>query len=409
MNTFNQLSVGNSPQTKDDWLAKSIEISELFSPTAPVEENELFSGRVLQLKRLIDTIFQRGQHVVIYGDRGVGKTSLLNIFENKIIPQASSVKIFRTRCYEDDDFTKIWERIFDDYKKKNGDFAADDVDSTLSPHSLLKIVGTLGAEIKPVFIFDEYDRITDAETKLKMAETIKLFSDDSSNSTIALVGVGRTIHDLIVDHESTKRAVRQIGMPRMDALEQREIITKRLSKAGMTVDDGVLRRIVILARGMPVYAHLLGMHAAQAAIDGQSLNVTEKHLFASLGECLDQCGESTRHDYVKAIHSTVPKNQYREILLACALAQPDEFGAFTQAAVRDATILLFKEVKEIPAFARHLQAFCSIDRGPILEKEGTPKSYKFRFTDPMMQSYLIIKGFTDGMIRTEQILPQMEN
>ncbi len=53
-------------------------IHEAFTPGAPINSRDLFSGRKKQVDKAISTIFQRGQHAVIFGERGVGKTSLAN-------------------------------------------------------------------------------------------------------------------------------------------------------------------------------------------------------------------------------------------------------------------------------------------------------------------------------------------
>lgn len=65
-----------APKTDQDWFAKRFEISQLFSPTEPVREADLFVGRTDHIKRVTEGIMQGGQHVVVYGERGVGKLRL---------------------------------------------------------------------------------------------------------------------------------------------------------------------------------------------------------------------------------------------------------------------------------------------------------------------------------------------
>src|ERR1700722_14287876 len=52
---------------------------ESFSPSAPIDRRDVFAGRRDQLAALNTVMRQRGQHAVIYGERGVGKTSLAGI------------------------------------------------------------------------------------------------------------------------------------------------------------------------------------------------------------------------------------------------------------------------------------------------------------------------------------------
>lgn len=63
---------------QDKWDVLEGEILDVFSPGAPIRERELFSGRLDQISQLLDAVRQNGKHAVIFGDPGVGKTSLAN-------------------------------------------------------------------------------------------------------------------------------------------------------------------------------------------------------------------------------------------------------------------------------------------------------------------------------------------
>ena len=47
-------------RTKDDWKTLSYEASQIFSPSAPVDESDLFAGRSEQIERTIEVILERG-------------------------------------------------------------------------------------------------------------------------------------------------------------------------------------------------------------------------------------------------------------------------------------------------------------------------------------------------------------
>ena len=395
----NQLALpGLPPASDEDWFAKRIELSEVFSPTEPVRESDLFAGRGQQIVRLIDSVFQGGQHAVIFGERGVGKTSLANTFKQKIFPTSSRVRLFSTQCYQNDDYADIWTRVFGKHVWDGGEYAFDDIDDAVAPHDLGQIMKKFNASVRPVFIFDEFDRIIDADAKLRMAETLKLFSDECPEITIIIVGIGRTIRDLLEDHQSVRRAIRPIEMPRMTEAEIKEIVHVRLGKVGMAISEDTLNEMVSLCKGMPGYAHLLGMHSGRAAIDERSLIIKDSHLTGSLGACLEEAGEIIRQDYATAIQSSQPGNLLKQALLACAMAEQDEFGSFTAASVREPYTRIMKSPRDIPDFNRHLNAFCSKLRGAILERTGSPKNYRYRFRDAVMQCYVIIRGIKDEML-----------
>ena len=52
----------------------------------------------------------------------------------------------------------------------------------------------------------------------------------------------------------------------------------------------------------------------------------------------------------------------------------------------------------IANFQSHLIAFCTEERGKILQQHGIPRAYKYRFTEPKMQPYVIMQGINTGDI-----------
>lgn len=54
-------------------------LNKVFSPIAPIKRKDFFFGRRMQLDHIVDAINETGQHAILYGERGVGKTSLANI------------------------------------------------------------------------------------------------------------------------------------------------------------------------------------------------------------------------------------------------------------------------------------------------------------------------------------------
>ena len=53
---------------------------------------------------------------------------------------------------------------------------------------------------------------------------------------------------------------------------------------------------------------------------------------------------------------------------------------------------------EIAAFSRHLADFCADDRGPVLERTGVPRRYRFRFRNPLLQPFVIMQGLARELI-----------
>ncbi len=64
---------------KKERLIKDSGVREIFTPNKPVNVVDLFFGRKELAKSIIESINTPGQHLLLYGDRGVGKSSLANI------------------------------------------------------------------------------------------------------------------------------------------------------------------------------------------------------------------------------------------------------------------------------------------------------------------------------------------
>lgn len=389
------------PKSDDDWFSLWCELGDLFNPTLPVEEEELFAGRADQIDKMMDSIFLTGQHIVIYGDRGTGKTSLINVISKKIFASSKTRIFFPVQCFTEDDYVSIWERALRDFRFDNGDYADDYVDDTVTPDTIYSVINKFPKIKKPVFVFDEFDRINDKRTKTMVAETIKLLSDRTSEATIIIAGVGQTIKALIDEHESIGRHMRQIHMPRMKQSEIEDLVNKRLSRVKMEMEPRVLQAIIYFAHGMPAFAILLAKNSSQNAVKEKTLMISEDVLYKSLESSLEETFESTRQAYSLAIESPQPSSSYRESLLACAIANQDEFGRFRAADLRGPLSAILKRSREIPDYSRHLKQFCSEERGPILQRTGSPRNYKYQFIDPMMQSYVVTRGVKEGIFPHE--------
>src|SRR5438477_11741420 len=103
---------GNAPKTPEDWLHLSYDVIESFSPGAPIDDLNLLAGRLHQIEQLIDVVVQRGQHAILYGERGVGKSSLANTFSVRLVTRTSTRSALTITCDPSDDFTQLWRKVF---------------------------------------------------------------------------------------------------------------------------------------------------------------------------------------------------------------------------------------------------------------------------------------------------------
>lgn len=399
------------PKTSDDWNALLFEATQLFTPSTPIDENALFAGRGEQIRKMLDASMERGKHVILFGERGVGKTSLAKVFHSLFPSTLRNIFAIREQADPSDNFTSIWRKVFKDIHVR----ATRDGKSDLIPVSEFhgdeiapddvrrELEGLFKTSDIPILIIDEYDKLGDREkTNELMANTIKSLSDYGVNATVMLVGVADNINDLMGQHASLGRCVEQIPMPRMNITERKEILDKIIPRLGMKLHPDALWKIVHLSRGLPSYVHSLGLYSAESAIQRRSLLITEEDVDRAIKRVLERSQESIKDEYAKAVHSNRSDNLYKEVLLACALADTDSEGRGTFAPLavcKPLTNILQRDKPvRIDAFQQHLKKFITEERGNILMRRGHERAFRFRFREPMMQPFVIMQGIEQGLV-----------
>ena len=379
-----------------DWNVASSTTRSLFEPRSPIDQNELFSGRIGQVTDLLEVVYEKGAHAIIYGERGVGKSSLANVIRENVPPVVANIKFVKDNCRPEDGFFHLWSKML--YGFTYEDTPISDILKDEDRHFIVpKILETLDRSHQYVFIFDEFDRVSSDGTKAAMADTIKHFSDYPQNITIIVVGVGFSVTELFGAHPSIERCCKQIQMPRMSKHEISQIIIGRSDKIGIQVSTSLIDQLVELCQGFPGYGHLLGREALLAAIDRKSRVVHTTDTESAINRSVESAQESMKRMYQKATYSA-KENIYRHVLLACAMTKKNDMGLFSPTDVREVLSGILKRRVEIGNFARHLAAFCDVDRGPILRKTGKPKRFQYQFIDAPIQPYIIMAGKRDGLI-----------
>jgi Cdc6-like AAA superfamily ATPase len=379
-----------------DFALAATAAQRLFNPSSPIDEQRLFSGRIDQVNDLLSVVYERGAHAILYGERGVGKSSLANTITQRIPPAVTNIKILKENCRPEDTFFTLWSKILFDFSY-DGTMVADYLKSETRDFMVIKILESLPKNFQYVFVFDEFDRIANPATKTAIADTIKHFSDYPQNITIVVVGVGLSIEELFGAHPSIQRCCQQIPIQRMSKPELSEIITDRYPRIGITASKSTITELIELSRGLPGYAHLAGREAALSALRNNRRVVESVDYTAAISESVRRAQESIITAYNKAVYSA-KENIYKEVLLACATAKTDDQGLFAAADIRDALIKILGRRVEIASFSRHLARFCETDRGPVLRKSGKKNRFQYQFVDAPLQPYIFMSGRKDGLI-----------
>jgi Cdc6-like AAA superfamily ATPase len=402
-----------------DFEEHALAVGQAFSPAAPIREKDVFAGRKRQICAVVDAINQPGQHVIIYGERGVGKTSLANVVDSFVLrPAGQGVIAPHINCDASDDFTSIWRKLLDQVAVQSSDpgfgfsvqptvnirTLSDQLPDRLTPREVLIIARQCTSNGLFVPIIDEFDRLDSQDDARLLADTVKALSDQNPKATVILVGVADTVDTLISEHQSIERALVQIRMPRMTNSESLEILNTGARHLSMSFAAEAAQYVVALSLGLPHYTHLLGLHACRSALNRKVLAVSIEDVQYAIREALSGAQQRLQRDYHTATSSPRKDNLYEQALLACALADVDELGYFAAADVRTPMCRIMGKPYEIPQFSQHLNAFCEEARGPVLERTGVPRRYRFRFRTPLLQPYVIMKGVTDQRVTSQDVI-----
>ncbi|NIJ30610.1 Cdc6-like AAA superfamily ATPase [Sphingomonas insulae] len=387
-----------------------------FTPGTPVNDRDLFAGRIDQLRKVSDAVTQVGYHAVLFGDRGVGKTSLSNVMSAMQIA-GRTLSTCKVTCDAGDNFESLWRKAFQELSVYTiepgfGFGQADRMGTTSlefnlpdksSPNDIKRLLASISSASDILIIFDEFDRITTKSVTGLMADTIKTLSDAAIKATILIVGVAESVDSLIENHASVERALVQVALPRMSKNEIGQIIDKGLTRLSMKIQAKSRLELISLSQGLPYVTHLLGLHVSRAAIDEERLEIKEQDLDKGIKNALEQWQQSVKAVHYKAVLSSQPGNIFQQVLLACAMAETDDFGYFTATSVKSPLKAGSGKDYDIPSFANHLKEFSELKRGEIIERVGQTRRFRYRFVSPLMRPYIVMKGFSDGLLSREDL------
>lgn len=394
-------------------------LKSIFRPASPTDDPELFKGREHELSRALSTVQELGQHAVIYGERGVGKTSLAYMTRDGFLDSNPGAALaVRIPCSADDDFNTTWKNfvprvvkeldLWDEGDRERVIGAVDRAEDLLdfndvTPDAVVRALNVVSNRVPLLVIVDEFDRLGTPDTTEPFADVMKMSSDDLMPATIIIVGVADDVASLIAGHRSIERSMRQIHMPRMSPGELGRIVTDgfaafaRRSRYDLSVDRTVVNTIVSMSQGFPYYTHLLAGAVGEIAVRKSKSEVSFDDLVEALVTAVDEANQSIRVSYTDAVSSPKQNAQFADTLLACALAKVDELGFFAPADVAAPLSTILGIQRRTPDFLNHLKRFA----GPpswVLETRGDGRRARYRFHNPLMKPFVLMKGFRDNKL-----------
>jgi hypothetical protein len=89
------------------------------------------------------------------------------------------------------------------------------------------------------------------------------------------------------------------------------------------------------------------------------------------------------------------------VLAACALTETNDLGQFTAAAVEKPLSAIMRAAYKALAFSFHLNEMSGRERGNVLRKSGSRRTFQYQFSKATMQPFIIMKSLKAGIITKE--------
>lgn len=405
-------------------------LDQAFSPAEEIEQPERFAGRVPQLRQALRALRVARASFLIYGYRGVGKTSFAKQVQhiaagNNELAEALGLQeeipsagfCHPTAYFSCNDFISdvpgLLQAMLADTDRIHGlgryldgtimtqqttgnsadlggkvfGIGASSVDSATEQRVPLRGSGPvdlfrqLTLEIvekheswQLVIVIDELERLKNKEG---LASLIKTFS----HLRFVLVGIADNFHELVTDHASVERQLSEgvIRLPPMTNLELREIFTKAQSILGesLVYEADAIDEIVAMANGFPHFVHFIGREAGFVTIDRGAQRVT-------------------RTDVASAIKRIVDTNRaarYEDMFLSCVRGSANMevvLRTFANAAgdeIHTSDVYPLCEAEGVTNTSQYVGGLVS---GKILIK--TRERY-YRFDDELFRTYVKIRSW----------------
>jgi Cdc6-like AAA superfamily ATPase len=402
----------SEPETDNDWLRLERDVDRLFS-AAPLcavgslgngPREELYLGRVAEVRLMVQAVHDPAKHVLLYGERGIGKTSLANTFWRQSNTSNFPILAARLQVNPFDDFSSLWSRALKEFQTVFRHYSAE-ICSTfayVSPdivrHEFQKIPRHLGA----IMIVDEFDLLRDREARELTANLLKSLHDHAINVTVLLIGVAQNVEELISNHKSLRRVLSLVKLERVNTVDLGAILDSRLRLTSLEISTEARSEIVTLSCGLPYYVQILGKLAAQNAIEHHRLQVRVEDVTAAIENFLVEDGRSFSGDYQRATESRFASNIFRDVILASALTCSDPSGGFESSEVsKILNVIAPEKGYHHTRVQQRLAEFISDRRGRILIRSRTQARYRYCFADALMQPFIVMKAIKDGVIDEE--------
>ncbi len=382
--------------SNNDGARRRLALRDALGASQPVVARETFAGRRDAMSALINAVEEQRVHVVVYGERGIGKTSLAHVFA-ETAREARYHVIYAscgTAANFPDMFRSVLARIPRLYHasvlpnspegEKAGTFETMLPEGPFGARELAEVLsGVVGTRV--IVILDEYDRVVDVNFRREVAELIKNLSDRAARVQLVITGVALNLDELIGYAPSIRRNIAGLPMTPLAPSEVRDLLRMGEVAAEITYSKDALTLITRMAGGSPYLVRLLGHQAGLTALTAKRDEVS----YADARTAVEKVIADWQASLPRRVQANLVREEARthwSLLIAAARAGSTADGWFT---IDDVYAEMGGGVTPI-SIERDLKLFVnSVDLLERREGHGDPQ---FRFSYPGVAALLTMSA-----------------
>lgn len=385
-------NASDQPHRRDDRFATvRMKLRSAYTPSQPVFDPRMFAGRLGVLKASIRAIEDQRLHLVIYGERGIGKTSLLHMLASAA--RTARYIVVYLSCGAASNFDETFRAVATHipllFHSDYGPTAAEaesgaSVAGLLASGPLLprqfgdlcsKLTGT-----RMLIVLDEFDRASDPQFRRDVAELMKILSDRLVRVQLVVAGVAADLAELVEHIPSVRRNILAIPVPLMSNEEVEELVRNGERTAGITVPPASREHIVQISSGSPYIANLICHHAALEALDHGRMEVSPQDVSTALDQALAELATRLSKNALDHINS-IKGESSAELLSLIAAASLSGGGEFDLPLIE--SMAGSAKAALCITFAAQLAA-----RGVLVNERGGSARKRYGFVEDAVPSYV---------------------
>ncbi|MDP3853499.1 AAA family ATPase [Phenylobacterium sp.] len=401
-----------SPRITDRFAATRIKLRSAFTPSQPITDRRMFAGRTDVLTTLIRSLEDQRVHVIMYGERGIGKTSLVHVLTQAA--QDARYIVVYCSCGAGSNFEEIFRAVAADIpllfhsgfaptaeQAERGGSLADLLPAgPLSPRTVADLFAKLTGT-RVLVVLDEFDVCENPEFRRNIAELIKNLSDRSIRTQLVIAGVAADLTELVEHIPSIRRNIFALQVPKMTAAEISHLVENGEEISGVAFDRSALDFIVFVANGSPYLASLLSHHSGLAALDKARTKVSVEDVSLAVDQALAEFrGRISKH--AQAQIDQAAKSGVRHVLGVMAGAALFNNGRFDG---RDVDAL-YPSAATAANFKNTVQELA--DKGVLLEAHDDDYGKGYKFSEESVLPYLWILAAQKRFLESRKPTPAPE-